>query len=74
MPSLLKVKRHALGLTQRQLAYKLRITGAAVSDWERGNSWPGPSLIPKLARIFKMKPEDFSRELETARLAEPASA
>jgi transcriptional regulator with XRE-family HTH domain len=74
MPNLLKIKRHALGLTQQQLADKLRVTNGTVSEWERGNNWPHPALIPKLARLFKMKPEEFARELETARLAVTVTA
>lgn len=63
----MRLKRHAAGLTQRQLADKLDVTHQLISSWESGNSWPGPTLIPRLAEVFNMAPEAFARELEKAR-------
>ena len=40
------------GLTQQQLASKLKITDKAVSKWERGLSLPDVSLIKKIANVL----------------------
>ena len=40
------------GLTQQQLAEALNITGAAVSKWERGLSFPDVSLLEPLTMIL----------------------
>ena len=40
------------GLTQQQLANKLKITDKAVSKWERGLSLPDVSLIKKIANVL----------------------
>ena len=67
LPNLLKLKRVALGLTQVELAKRIGVDGPAVSNWETGQCWPGPDVIPKLAELFSMKEEQFARELESAR-------
>ncbi len=41
--------RKEMGMTQQQLAEKLHITGAAVSKWERGLSFPDVSILELLA-------------------------
>lgn len=40
------------GLTQDALAELLGVTAQAVSKWERSESMPDVSLLPKLAQIF----------------------
>jgi transcriptional regulator with XRE-family HTH domain len=65
--NILKLKRVTLGLSQTALAQKLGTTHTLVSMWETGKAWPGPDLIPKLAKVFNMKPEAFARELDTRR-------
>ena len=42
-------RRKALGLTQEQLAVKLKVSFQAVSKWERGETLPDIKLLPALA-------------------------
>lgn len=42
-------RRKARGLTQKELAERLHITGGAVSKWERGINFPDLSLMESLA-------------------------
>ena len=42
-------RRKALGLTQEQLAAKLKVSFQAVSKWERGETLPDIKLLPVLA-------------------------
>ncbi len=63
------VKRLAAGLTVKELAARLSVTVQFIRQWENGNGWPGPRLIPQLAKLFRMDAEDFARELEEARCA-----
>ena len=44
--------RLAGGITQRQLAYKLRVSMQAVSKWERGQAYPDLTLLVPIARFF----------------------
>lgn len=39
-------------LTQAQLAKRLRITKASVSDWERGRTFPNRERVPELIRAL----------------------
>lgn len=67
MVNLFRVKRLSLGLTMTQLAERAGVSKQFISQCEKGEAWPGPALIPRLAGIFKMEPERFARELEKAR-------
>lgn len=55
----IKEYRTKQGITQEQLGLCLNITGQAVSKWERGDSWPDPELIPKIAQYLKVTPNDL---------------
>lgn len=42
------------GLTQRALAYKLKISIQAVSKWEQSRSYPDITLLPRIAELFSV--------------------
>lgn len=44
--------RKSKNMTQEFLAQKLDVTAQAVSKWERGESMPDVSLLPRLAEVF----------------------
>ena len=48
----IKKMRLATGMTQRQLAYQLRISVQAVSKWERGLTYPDVTLLLPIAELF----------------------
>ena len=48
----IKKLRLATGMTQRQLAYQLRISVQAVSKWERGLTYPDVTLLVPIAELF----------------------
>jgi DNA-binding SARP family transcriptional activator/transcriptional regulator with XRE-family HTH domain len=50
----LAARRRALGLTQEDLAARLRIERSTVVRWERGTTRPLPWLQPKLARALQV--------------------
>ena len=45
-------RRREMGLTQAQLAERLRITDRAVSKWETGKSMPDSSIMLELCEIL----------------------
>lgn len=51
--------RHALGMTQETLAFRLGVTAAAVSKWERKLSCPDISLLPQVAELFGVSIDDL---------------
>ena len=48
----IQIRRKYLGLTQRQLADKLKVTDKAVSKWETGLGYPDISILSKLSDIL----------------------
>jgi transcriptional regulator with XRE-family HTH domain len=44
----------ALGWTQKELAVQLGVTGQAVTNWMRGNDFPRPDKLLKLATTLKL--------------------
>ena len=52
-------RRKALGLTQEQLAAKLKVSFQAVSKWERGETLPDIKLLPALRRSSAHLPTTF---------------
>ena len=46
--------RRERAMTQRQLAYHLRVSVQAVSKWERGCAYPDISLLVPIARLFSV--------------------
>lgn len=52
-------KRKEAGLTQQQLADKLKISFQAVSKWETGNAYPNVELLRDLAVILRVTADDI---------------
>ena len=53
--------RKSAGLTQVQLAEKVGVTQATVSDWERGDYFPGAQKLPALADALGCTVNDLYR-------------
>lgn len=51
--------RNRKGLTQKELAEKCNVTDKAVSKWERGESCPDVTVLPKLAEVFGVEVESI---------------
>ena len=50
-------------MTQRQLAWHLRVSIQAVSKWERGRSYPDVELLIPIADLFAVTLDElFGRE------------
>ena len=45
--------RHAVGISQTELAARIGVSPQAVSKWERGLCCPDIALLPRLARMFE---------------------
>ncbi len=44
------------GLSQKTIAKRLKVSTAAVSFWETGQTMPAPNRVPDLARVFGVPP------------------
>lgn len=51
--------RKAAGLTQRQLADKIKVSNTSVSNWEKGVSNPDPDTIQNLCWALEVQPNYF---------------
>lgn len=59
--------RKGKGMTQLELAEKMRVTDKAVSKWERDLSCPDVNTIPKLAETFGISVDELMQvRAETA--------
>ncbi|MDO4518328.1 MAG: helix-turn-helix transcriptional regulator, partial [Bacillota bacterium] len=56
---LISTTRKELGLTQRDLAEKLRVSEQAVSKWERGRSFPDISILVPLSKELNVSVYDL---------------
>lgn len=67
-------KRKGLGLTQRQLAEKLRMSDKSVSKWERGQCLPDVSVYLELCGILGISVNEFlaGEDLPAERLPQKA--
>lgn len=59
MGEIISIRRHELGMTQKDLADQLNITDKAVSKWERDVAFPDTATIPKLAEILGVSVEEL---------------
>lgn len=57
LSSKLKSKRTALGLSQRELAKKVGVTGTSISQWEREENIPKGASLFKLAEVLEVSIE-----------------
>ncbi|MCQ5025489.1 helix-turn-helix domain-containing protein [Oscillibacter valericigenes] len=48
----IKELREAAGLTQRELAKRLGVSGPAVAQWETGENRPSTANLARLADVF----------------------
>ena len=73
MNSIIKEKRNALGITQKELADKLSISDKTVSRWESGNQVPDAILLPDLAEVLNISINElYGIKTETKQsIAEP---
>lgn len=51
---IIREKRKELSLTQEQIADFLGVSTPAVNKWEKGSAYPDITLLPALARLFKI--------------------
>lgn len=63
----IKELRISAGLTQRALAYKLRVSVQAVSKWEQERSLPDITLLPKIAGLFSVTIDRLFDDTTSAR-------
>ena len=57
-------KRKSLGMTQQQLADKLKVSFQAISKWENGTSDPSTSNLFALAKLYGVSVEELLKEVE----------
>ena len=55
----IKYHRKRLGLTQEQLAERVRVSAQAVSKWENNLSCPDISVLPELADVFDISLDEL---------------
>lgn len=59
-----KSRRRALGMTQLELAYALKVTPTTVSKWERGAAKPKFKILADLARVLRVTEQELVRSDE----------
>ena len=84
MGSFLHTERKRIGLTQSDLAEKINVSPQAVSNWERGETFPDISLLPDLAEALHCSVDailsggkgcgGFRRHITVAQMQEALSA
>ena len=71
----IKYHRKRLGLTQEQLAERMRVSAQAVSKWENNLSCPDISVLPELADVFGISLDELmGRSTTQVCEAEPVDA
>ena len=55
----IKRLRTVRNLTQEQLAEALNVSSVAVSKWERGDTMPDISMLPRLAYYFRVSIDEL---------------
>lgn len=62
----IRILRTAVDISQEELAFKLDVTRQTVHKWENNAARPSTDNIAALCRFFKVKPQFFFDEDETA--------
>ena len=62
--SIIRILRKEKGLSQEELAKLIPVNQTAVSQWERGATYPNANAIKRLCQIFE-QPSDVFLEIET---------
>jgi len=55
----IRLYREKLGLTQQELATRLNVTQGLISQWELGETFPGASKLPELAKLLGCTIDDL---------------
>jgi transcriptional regulator with XRE-family HTH domain len=71
--TLLRRHRLAKGMTQTELARKLKVVPSSVSGWESGEVIPSPGIIPKLARLLGVDAMELTKVIDPPITAAPGS-
>lgn len=84
MGSFLQTERRKMGMTQSELSEKLNVSPQAVSNWERGESFPDICVLPDLASALHCSVDailsggagcgGFRRHITVAQMQEALSA
>ena len=84
MGSFLQTERKKMGMTQSELSEKLSVSPQAVSNWERGESFPDITVLPDLAGALHCSVDailsggkgcgGFRRHITVAQMQEALSA
>lgn len=61
----LKEARKKAGLTQKEAATELGITGAAICQWEKEQTSPRSATLPKIASLYKCTVDELLRKETT---------
>ena len=61
------------GMTQRQVAQRLRVSDQAISKWERGLGCPDVSLLSELSELFEVSVEKILEGTVAPNAAEPGN-
>jgi transcriptional regulator with XRE-family HTH domain len=67
-------RRKAVGLSQDQLAERLKVDRSTVARWEAGDSEPQPRLRPWLVKVLQVSPEQLDELLAEAKAVRPEPA
>lgn len=67
--AILRTARERLGLTQAEVASKLRCSLVTYQDWEDGKYPPHPRYLRKLCEVLHIAPKDLMDALNGIRVA-----